>query len=53
MTARQFLLEDISAMLDPNKSHEWLNNVNDGALLELWKDLVVYTTSEEQCLITT
>lgn len=45
--AREFLLADISAMLDPNKSHEWLHQINDGALLELWKDLVHYTTSEE------
>ena len=44
--AREFLLADISAMLDPNKSHEWLHHINDGALLELWKDLVAYTTTE-------
>ena len=45
--SRQFLLDDVSAMLDPNKSHEWLNKVNDGALFELWKDLINYTNTKE------
>ena len=43
---RQFLLEDISAMLNPDKSHEWLDMVNDAALYDLWQDLVNLTESE-------
>lgn len=45
--ARQFLIDDISTMLNPNKSHEWLNGVNDSALYELWKDLVRLTDEDE------
>jgi hypothetical protein len=44
--ARQFLIDDISALLNPNKSHEWLNGVNDNALYALWQDLVVLTKIE-------
>jgi hypothetical protein len=43
---RQFLLDDISALLDPNKSHEWLNTVTDEGLYRLWQDLVNLTTME-------
>lgn len=45
--ARQFLIEDISALLNPNKTHEWLNMVNDSALYGLWQDLVRMTKSED------
>jgi hypothetical protein len=45
--ARQFLIDDISALLNPNKSHEWLNGVNDDGLYALWQDLVTLTTMEE------
>jgi hypothetical protein len=44
--ARQFLLDDISAMLNPNKSHEWLYKVNDDGLYHLWMDLVNLNTME-------
>lgn len=45
--ARQFLIEDISTMLNPEKSHEWLNGVNDEALYGLWQDLVNLTDDSE------
>ena len=45
--ARQFLIDDISALLNPNKSHEWLESVNDAALYELWQDLVNLTDDSE------
>lgn len=45
--ARRFLLDDISAMLDHDKTPDWLNGVNDGALFELWKDLVNHTNAIE------
>ena len=45
---RQFLIDDISALLDPNKSHEWLNDVNDSALYALWMDLINLNTMENQ-----
>lgn len=45
--ARQFLIDDISALLNPNKSHEWLNMVNDEALYGLWQDLVRLTDDSE------
>jgi hypothetical protein len=45
--ARQFLIDDISALLNPNKSHEWLNSVNDDGLYTLWQDLIALTTMEE------
>lgn len=44
--ARQFLIDDISALLNPHKSHEWLNSVNDDGLYTLWQDLVNLTESE-------
>ena len=44
---RQFLIDDISTMLNPNKSHEWLDSVHDGALYELWNDLVRLTDDSE------
>lgn len=45
--ARQFLIEDISALLNPNKPHEWLEGVNDNALYGLWQDLVRLTDDSE------
>lgn len=44
--ARQFLIDDISALLDQNKTHEWLDSVNDDGLYSLWKDLVNLRTME-------
>lgn len=44
---RQFLIDDISALLNQNQSHQWLEGVNDNALYELWKDLVNFKTMEE------
>lgn len=41
---RQFLIDDISTMLNPNKYHEWLEMVNDVALYDLWQDLIALTT---------
>ena len=43
---RKFLIDDISALLNQNKSHEWLDSVNDSGLYELWRDLVNLRTSE-------
>jgi hypothetical protein len=43
---RQFLIDDISALLNQNQSHEWLEGVNDNALYALWKDLLNLTTME-------
>lgn len=43
---RQFLIDDISALLDQNKTHEWLDSVNDDGLYTLWQDLVALTTME-------
>lgn len=43
---RQFLIDDISALLDQNKTHDWLNNVNNDGLYSLWRDLVNLRTSE-------
>ena len=45
--ARQFLIDDISALLNPNKSHEWLNGVNDEGLYTLWQDLIALNTLED------
>lgn len=45
--ARQFLIDDISALLDQNKSHEWLDSVNNDGLYSLWRDLVALTTLED------
>ena len=45
--ARQFLIEDISTMLNPEKYHEWLEMVNDEALYGLWQDLVRLTDDSE------
>jgi hypothetical protein len=44
--ARQFLIDDISGLLDQNKSHEWLNDVNDSALYALWMDLINLNSME-------
>lgn len=43
---RQFLIDDISALLDQNKSHEWLNSVNNDGLYSLWRDLVNLRNTE-------
>lgn len=45
--ARKFLIDDITALLNPNKTHEWLNGVNDDGLYALWQDLIKLTTLEE------
>lgn len=45
---RQFLIEDISALLNPNKTYEWLNGVNDDGLYTLWQDLVTLVTIEAE-----
>lgn len=44
--ARKFLIDDIAALLNPNKTHEWLNGVNDDGLYALWQDLIKLTTLE-------
>lgn len=44
--ARQFLIDDISALLDQNKTHEWLDSVNDEGLYSLWRDLVNLRNTE-------
>lgn len=44
---RQFLIDDISTLLNPTKSHEWLESVNDDGLYTLWQDLVALTTMED------
>ena len=44
---RQFLIDDISSMLNPHKSHEWLELVNDAGLYGLWQDLVNLTDNSE------
>lgn len=43
---REFLIDDISALLGPTRSHEWLHGVNDAALYELWRDLVNLSNME-------
>jgi hypothetical protein len=45
--ARQFLIDDISAMLNPDKSHEWLEMVNEAALYDLWQDLIILTSIDD------
>lgn len=44
---RQFLIDDISALLNQNKSHEWLDSVNDDGLYSLWRDLVNLSNTED------
>ena len=43
---RQFLIDDISALLDQNKTHEWLDSVNNDGLYSLWRDLVNLRNTE-------
>ena len=44
--ARQFLLDDITALMNHSKHPDWLYKVNDEGLYRLWKDLVNLTTVE-------
>ena len=44
--ARQFLIDDISSLLDQNKTHEWLDSVSDDGLYSLWMDLVNLRNTE-------
>lgn len=44
--AREFLLDDITALMQHTTIPEWLHNVNDDGLYRLWQDLVNLTTME-------
>jgi hypothetical protein len=44
--ARQFLLDDITALMNHDKAPDWLYKVNDDGLYALWKDLVNLSTTE-------
>jgi hypothetical protein len=44
--ARQFLLDDITALMNHSNAPDWLYKVNDDGLYRLWKDLVNLTTME-------
>ena len=44
--ARQFLLDDITALMNHERHPDWLYKVNDDGLYALWKDLVNLTTME-------
>lgn len=44
--SRQFLLDDITALMQNTTIPEWLRNVNDDGLYRLWQDLVNLTTME-------
>jgi hypothetical protein len=43
---REFLIADITALLDQDKPHLWLDTVSDAGLYELWKDLVNLRNTE-------
>lgn len=43
---REFLIADISTLLDQDKPHLWLETVSDSGLYELWKDLVNLRNTE-------
>jgi hypothetical protein len=44
--ARQFLLDDITALMNHSKHPDWLYSVSDDGLYALWRDLVNLTTME-------
>lgn len=44
--AREFLLDDITALLQHDKPPEWLSGVTIEGLYRLWQDLVNITTME-------
>lgn len=44
---RRFLLDDIMAMLPSHRDYNWLDNVNDAGLYDLWRDLVNLTLAED------
>jgi hypothetical protein len=45
--ARQFLLDDITALMNHSNAPDWLNSVSDDGLYALWRDLVNLTTMED------
>ena len=44
--ARQFLLDDITALMNHSNAPDWLNSVSDDGLSKLWLDLVNLSTTE-------
>lgn len=42
--ARQFLLDDITALMNKQLAPDWLYKVNDEGLYALWRDLVNLNT---------
>jgi hypothetical protein len=44
--ARQFLIDDIAALMQHDKPPEWLNSVSIEGLYRLWQDLVNLSTME-------
>lgn len=44
--ARQFLLDDITALIKQDITPVWLHGVNDDGLYKLWQDLVNLTLAE-------
>jgi hypothetical protein len=43
---RQFLIDDITALLNQKEASKWLDSVNNDGLYKLWQDLVNLRTSE-------